>query len=179
MGSQAVKQAGTHLPPGEGNNLVTSHASQAVQSQAGAHLPSGEGSNLATSQAVHSQASAHLPPREGSSSVATTQAVPPIIPSDSASSQAGSEATTNIPAGETPSQADNNLPSSQAGSQVTTRSGRQRAPRLPRGTALLPRQTALVPGKTIPHLTPQIGFPKGLHWKILTQNGSLTYPANL
>ena len=81
--------------------VLASPASQAF-SQAGTHLPSGEGSNL----------------------VATTQAVPPI-PSDSASSQAGSKATTNTPAGESPSQAGNNLPSSQAGSQVTTRSGRQ------------------------------------------------------
>ena len=54
----------------------------------------------------------------------TTQAVFPIL-GDSASSQAGSEATTNTPAGESPSQIGNNLPSSQAGSQVTTRSGRQ------------------------------------------------------
>ena len=65
-----------------------------------------------------------LPSGEGSNLAATTQAVPPI-PGDSASSQAGSKATINTPAGESPSQAGNNLPSSQAGSQVTTRSGRQ------------------------------------------------------
>ena len=42
----------------------------------------------------------------------TTQAVPPI-PGDSTSSQAGGEATANTPAGESPSQAGNNLPSGQ------------------------------------------------------------------
>ena len=62
------RQAGTHLAPGEGSNLL---ASRAVHSQAGAHLPSREGSNLLASQAVHSQAGAHLPPREGSNLVAS------------------------------------------------------------------------------------------------------------
>ena len=57
------------------------------------------------------------------------------MPGDSASSQAGSKATTNTPAGETPSQAGNNLPSSQAGSQVTTRSGRQRVPQASQGNS--------------------------------------------
>ena len=51
--------------------------------------------------------------------------------------------------------------------------------RLPRGTALPPRQTVLVPGKAILHLTPLIGFPKGLPQKTPTLSGSLTYPENL
>ena len=113
-----ASQAGTHLPPGEGSNLVGSQATQAGRQAAS--LPPREGSSLAASPAC--KAGGHLPSGEGSNS-AITQAVPPF-PGDGTSSQAGSEATTYTPAGESPSQAGNNLPSSQAGSQVT-RSGRQ------------------------------------------------------
>ena len=56
--------------------------------------------------------------------MAITQTVSPLL-SDRTSSQAGSKATTNTPARESPFQAGNNLPSSHSGSQVTTRSGRQ------------------------------------------------------
>ena len=50
--SQAGSQVGTHLPSGEGSNLVASQATQAGR-RAIAHLSSGEGRSLvATTQAV-------------------------------------------------------------------------------------------------------------------------------
>ena len=85
-------------------------------SQAGAHLPSGEGSNLAASQAT--QAGSSSPSLRGRKQLSDNNSGSPPIPCDSASFQAGSEATTNTPAEESPSQAGNNLPSSQAGSQL-------------------------------------------------------------
>ena len=52
--TQADRQAGANLPPGEGSSLAASQAgSQAPQaSQAGAHLPPEEGSNLVATQAT-------------------------------------------------------------------------------------------------------------------------------
>ena len=68
LASQAGRQAGPHLPPGEGSNLMA----QTTQSgrQAGPHLPLGEGGNLfqtgsqasQASQAVTSQPGTLLPP---------------------------------------------------------------------------------------------------------------------
>ena len=53
--TQSGRQAGAHLPLGEGGSLsqAGNQASQAVTSQPGAHLPPGEGSNLAA-QAIQS-----------------------------------------------------------------------------------------------------------------------------
>ena len=102
--TQAGRQTGAHLPPGEGSSLVASQAGSQA-SQAGRPVTSlspKEGGSLVASPA--SQAGAHLPSREGSNS-AITQAVP------------------LFPAGESSSQAGNNLSTSQAGSQVTS-SGR-------------------------------------------------------
>ena len=49
--TQSGRQAGAHLPHGEGSNLSQA-GSQVVTSQAGAHLPSGEGSNLSQAGAL-------------------------------------------------------------------------------------------------------------------------------
>ena len=56
------------------------------------------------------------------SNLPKTQAVSPI-PGDSTSSHAGSEATTNTPVGESPSQVGNNLPSSQVGAPLPSGEG--------------------------------------------------------
>ena len=133
-----------------------------VTSQAGAHLPPGEGSSLVASPA--SQAGAHLPPGEGSNIVATTQAVPPI-PSDSTSSQAGSEATTKTPAGENPSQAGNNLPSSQAGSsgrQNPRCSARQRALQASQWNSIASQADSTGSWEGNPTPNPPNRLPKGL-----------------
>ena len=87
--TQSGRQAGTHLPPREGSNLMA----QATQSgrQSGAHLPQGEGGSLSqasqASQAVASQPGVHLPPGEGSNLVEQV-------------SQAGRQAGTHLPLGE-------------------------------------------------------------------------------
>ena len=127
---------------------MASQASQAgSQAQAGTHLPLGEGSKLVASQATQAGRQA------------VVQAGSPF-PSDSASSQAGSEVTTNPTCWGNPFPNRQQPPPSHASSPVTTRSGRhrhsvrQRPPRLPRGTALPPRQTALVPRKATPLLPP-------------------------
>ena len=128
------------FPPRERSSLVASPASQA-----GTDLPSGEGSNSAISQAV-------LP-----------------FPDDSTSSKAGSEATTHTCAGESPSQAGNNLPSSQTGSKVT-RSGRenprhsvrQRALQASQGNSTASQADSAGSWESNPNLILQIGFPKGL-----------------
>ena len=93
----ASRQAGAHLPSGEGSNtppasplLSPGEGDGPRASQAGlglgTHLPSGEGSNSSPQATAHlhpgegsniSQATAHLPPREaGSSSLATAHLLP-------------------------------------------------------------------------------------------------------
>ena len=109
------------------------------------------------------------------------------LPSNSTSSQTGSEATTNTHARESPFQAGNNLPSSQEGSQVTTRSGRHssrcsvrhRALQASQGNSAASQADSTDSWEDNPTPTPPIGSPKGLPQKILTQSGSSTCPANL
>ena len=91
----ASRQAGAHLPPGEGSNTPLASpllspregdGPRASQADLGTHLPSGEGSNSSPQATAHlppreesstSQAIAHLPPREGSnSSPATAHPLP-------------------------------------------------------------------------------------------------------
>ena len=167
-----VRQAGTHLPLGEGSSLCqagsqASQASQTVTSQPGAHLPRREGSSLA-SQASQAGRPVTSPSLEEGGLVA------------SSASQAGAHLPS---AGESSSQAGNNPPQVRQAVKVLGQGGKfpgaQLGKGLPRRTALLPRQTVLVPRKTISLLTPLPGSPKGLPWKTLTLSGSLTYPANL
>ena len=156
IGSQAVtSQAGTHLPPREGSNLVATQATQSGR-QAGANLPPSEGSSLAASQAgsqasqaVTSQAGTHLPPGEGSNIVATQ-----------ATSQAGSQGT-------------------RSGRQHPRHSARQMALQASQGNSTASQADST--GSWESNLTPdpQIGFLQGLPQKNPTQSGSLTYPANL
>ena len=76
----ANRQAGTHLPPGEGSNTLPARhllppsegdGPRASQVGLGAHLPLREGSNSSP------QASAYLPPRESSSSSQAIAHLPP------------------------------------------------------------------------------------------------------
>ena len=117
--TQSGRQAGAHIPSGEGGSLSqagsqASQSSQAVTSEPGTHLPSGEGSNSMAPQA--SQAGALLPPEEGSRQAGTL-----LLPGEGSSSVASpaSQSGTHLPpAGDNSSQA------GQVGTQVT-RSGRQ------------------------------------------------------
>ena len=120
LGKEAIylRQAGTLLPPREGNNSLQ------ADSQAGALLPPREGNN---SLQAGSQAGALLPPREGSSSSQATAHLP--LREGSSISQAiahlplgeGSNsplATAHLPPreGSSSSQATVHLPSGEAGS---------------------------------------------------------------
>ena len=128
-----ASQAGAHLPPREGSSLAASQATQAGRCSPslrgrkqfinfpGRCLPFPQGRKQFSS--ISSLSGSCSPSLRGRKQLNNNSAVSPI-PGDSASSQAGSEATTNTSAGESPSQAGNNFPTSQAGSQITTRSDR-------------------------------------------------------
>ena len=112
----ASRQAGTHLPSGEGRNtplasplLSRGEGDGPRASQAGlglgAHLPSGEGNNSPP-------ATAHLPPGEGSGSYQATAHLP------SREAGSSSQATAHLPPGEgsSTSQAIPHLPSGEGSS---------------------------------------------------------------
>ena len=170
----ASRQAGTHLPSGEGSNTPLASPllppqgrrwSKGSQEGLGTHLPPGEGSNSSPQATAHlppregstiSQAIAHLPPREGSNSPPATAHLPPSEGSSS------SEATAHLP----PREGSSNSQAGQAGSQA--RSGRQgsrhstrhRAPQASQGNSAASQADSTnswesIPTPTIPNRLPQ------------------------
>ena len=126
----ASRQAGTHIPSGEGSNTPLASpllspgegdGPRASQAGLGTHLLSGEGSNSSPQATAHlppkegssiSLATAHLPPREGSCSSHATVHLPP------GEAGSSSQATAHLPPGEgsSTSQATAHLPSREGSS---------------------------------------------------------------
>ena len=204
----ANRQAGAHLPPGQGSNTPlarplpppvegegtnSSQAGLVSSSQAIAHLPSQEGSN--------SQAIAHLPSWKGSNSPPATALLPPgkgssfspaiahLPPREGSNSPvagSSSQAIAHLPPGEGSNSTPTLLPSREGGSppkqvNLTIKIGQAgKASGIPTGTGQprLPRRTTLSPRKTTPLLPLLLGTPKDLLMKIPTLSGSLTFPTN-
>ena len=63
--------------------------------------------------------------------------------------------------------------------QAARHSVRHRSPQASQGNSAASQADSTSSWEGTHPLPPQIGFPKGLPWKIPTQSGSSTYPANL
>ena len=139
----ASRQAGTHLPSGEGSNtplaspLLSPRKGDGPRaSQAGldTHLPSGEDSNFSP------KATAHLPRREGSSS---SQAIPHLPPREGSNS---SPATAHLPPRE-----------GSGSSQATAHHPPREADSFPQATAHLPPGEGSSTSQATAHLPPREG----------------------
>ena len=94
-----------------------------------------------------------------------------LCPSQGTSSQVGSKAITHTPAGESSSQAGNNLPISQAVSQGTRHSARQRALQASQGNSTASQADTASSWEGNHTCNPPIGFPQGLPQKTTSKVG--------
>ena len=168
----ANRQAGTHLPSGEGSNTPQASpllspgegdSPRVSQAGLGTHLLTGEDSNSSP------QATAHLPPREGSSSPQATAHLPPgegstisqgiahLPPREGSNS---SQATAHLPSreGSSTSQATAHLPSREGSSTsqvATTHLPPREAGSSPQATAHLPSREGSSTSQATAHLSPR------------------------